>query len=260
MAKRKGYEKDREIRRRLRETERQLLVQRVYQEEISGQVTLDESDYDLYYQAHKEEFMDPARLGVAHIQLVDEETAADVMKRVENGEKFADLARELSVDSQTREKNGELGELRGGSTYIPGLGDEPQIAEAVAEMEVGAVTGPMQSAKGWHVLTVTRKAPEQQKELEKVKPQIEFELRRMKETGKCFAYLVEKDDGHAEVTTWPGNLISDRVFILRKMRDNFGGERVYFRFIFDGEIWSGFACGFGMYLTAKRTKLKSLRA
>ena len=184
MGERKGYEKDREIRKQLRDVEERLIIQKVYQEEISAQVTLDPSDYDLYYQAHKEEFKEPARIGVAHIQLSDEETAAEVMKRLENGENFGELARELSVDSQTKEKNGALGELRVGSTYVPGLGSEPVIAEAAGALEIGAVTGPVESTKGWHILTVTRKAPERQRELEEIKSQIEFALRRLKEEEK----------------------------------------------------------------------------
>jgi len=184
MGRRKGYEKDKETRKKLREMEKQLVIHKVYQEEISDQVALGPSDYDLYYQAHKEEFEEPARIGIAHIQVADKEAAVEVMKRLEGGEKFADLARELSTDSGTKEKRGELGEMQVGSTYISGLGNEPMVAEAAAALEVGAVTGPVESARGWHVLTVTRKVPERQKQLDEVRQQIEFALRRLKEEEK----------------------------------------------------------------------------
>ena len=79
----------------------------------------------------------------------------------------------------------------------------------------------------------------------------------MRETGKCFAYHSQKN-GKPNIINWPGGVISDKVSILKMMCDNFGGERTYLRFKFEGEIWSGFSLGAGTYLRAKRTKLKSL--
>jgi len=81
----------------------------------------------------------------------------------------------------------------------------------------------------------------------------------MRETGKCFAYHTEKN-GKAVISTWPGLVISDKVFVLNNSKDNFGGERTYLRFLFEDEVWSGFSMGVGAYLRAKRTKLKDLHA
>jgi len=83
------------------------------------------------------------------------------------------------------------------------------------------------------------------------------DLRFMRRVGRCTAYLSEDS---RKITTWPGEVISDKVLILSKGRDSFGGERTYFRFMFDGQVWSGFGMGPGMYLRAKRTKIKSLYA
>ena len=73
--------------------------------------------------------------------------------------------------------------------------------------------------------------------------------------GNIFAYLSE--DGK-KVTNWPGMVFSDNLHFLCNMTDNFGGERTYLRFRFNGDVWSGFAMGKGMYLRARKTKLKSL--
>lgn len=85
----------------------------------------------------------------------------------------------------------------------------------------------------------------------------EREKLRIRETGEVFAYL--SGDGK-NVVNWPGRVLSNRVCILNECRDNFGGERIYLRFEFEGDIYSGFAMGRGVYLRAKRTKLKSLWA
>jgi len=83
------------------------------------------------------------------------------------------------------------------------------------------------------------------------------EVRQYKQENRMIAYL--SDDGR-RITNWPGYTISAQVFILNESRDNFGGERIYLRFVFDDSIWSGFAMGRGMYLRAKRTKLIGLYA
>lgn len=82
---------------------------------------------------------------------------------------------------------------------------------------------------------------------------LEIEKESMRKTGQVFAY----HSGYS-VTIWPGNVISNDVYVLSHSMDNFGGERTYLRFMFEGEIWSGFSMGEGMYLRARRTKLKSL--
>lgn len=89
------------------------------------------------------------------------------------------------------------------------------------------------------------------------------DLKQMQETGKGRAYLTVRKsligDVYA-VTTWPGLQIGGKVVILNRWRDNFGGTRVAFRLMFNGEVWSGSGPGAGMYCRLKRTGLKSLYA
>ena len=86
----------------------------------------------------------------------------------------------------------------------------------------------------------------------------EGEREHMRKTGHCFAYHTEVKGGAPQVTTWPGNRLDEGVRVLSVGTDNFGGERTYLRFRFEGEIWSGFSMGPGMYLRARRTKIQHL--
>lgn len=79
----------------------------------------------------------------------------------------------------------------------------------------------------------------------------------IRKSDKVFAYL--SSDGK-QVHDWPGGVMSDKVLVLSESTDNFGGTRIYLRFEFEGVIFSGFAMGRGVYLRAKRTKLKGLYA
>ncbi len=85
----------------------------------------------------------------------------------------------------------------------------------------------------------------------------ERERELIRKSDEVFLYLSE--DGK-EVHDWPGGVMSNKVFILSEHTDNFGGNRTYLRFEFEGTIFSGFAMGKGVYLRAKRTQLKSLYA
>lgn len=82
----------------------------------------------------------------------------------------------------------------------------------------------------------------------------------MKATGKGFGYLSSDARGIPQITTWPGKVLADRVVVLRKWRDSFGGHRVSFRFCFEGAVWSGSGPGNGMYCRFRKTKLRSLHA
>lgn len=78
--------------------------------------------------------------------------------------------------------------------------------------------------------------------------------KQMRVNGKTMAYL--SGDGK-KITTWDGTVLSGRVTITNETKGNFGDERVYFRFTFNGEVWSGMG-RYGMYCKAKRTKLKTI--
>jgi hypothetical protein len=87
----------------------------------------------------------------------------------------------------------------------------------------------------------------------------------MRRTGKVFAYLSKAPEGSDHkhnVTTWSGGVLSADVAIQGKAKGAFGsGCRdvgFYIRFRFEGEVWAGYCRGEGMYLRARRTKLKYL--
>ena len=55
---RKGYDKDPEVLKGLEEVKRQLMVQKIFQEEVYSKIEVSDSDAELYYQAHEDEFED----------------------------------------------------------------------------------------------------------------------------------------------------------------------------------------------------------
>ena len=87
---------------------------------------------------------------VRHILLDEEEQALAALEALETGESFADLARAISTDTGSGFGGGELGEAFVGN-YVR------EFREAIADAEVGALVGPVESEFGYHILQVRSK-------------------------------------------------------------------------------------------------------
>jgi peptidyl-prolyl cis-trans isomerase D len=118
------------------------------------------SDEDLQarYNEEKAAFEGEAEWQVAHIMVeINDDRDADaasaeaekISARLQNGEEFAALARELSDDAGTAETGGELGLLK--------LGDFPEFDNALQALQTGDVSAPVQSESGVHLLKVIDK-------------------------------------------------------------------------------------------------------
>ncbi len=140
----------------------ELLLQRVREREVEPRVRITEPELEAFIR-EQSDTPDAANLeiNIAQILVALPENASDVQllpltakaqraaERARAGENFATLARELS-DASDRAAGGELG-LRSAERY-------PQLfVEAVQNLAVGAVAGPLRSGAGWHVLKLLDK-------------------------------------------------------------------------------------------------------
>jgi peptidyl-prolyl cis-trans isomerase SurA len=75
----------------------------------------------------------------------DDKKAYDLAERALKGEKFTDLARQYSEDSDTKERGGFL-------TFFRRDAPPPEFADTVSKMRLGDVAGPVKTKYGWHVI------------------------------------------------------------------------------------------------------------
>jgi foldase protein PrsA len=76
---------------------------------------------------------------VYDIVLPDSVTAADVKQRIDNGEDFMTIAREMSLDGETSEKGGDMG-------WLPIHVLDSNLEYTVERLEIGKVSDPVQTS------------------------------------------------------------------------------------------------------------------
>lgn len=107
----------------------------------------------------------------AHILVETEQEALAVIDRLDAGEDFAGLARELSTDFGSGANGGDLG------WFGPGM-MVPPFEQAVMALEAGAVSAPVETQFGWHVITLNDTREVTPPALDEVRADIEAELRQ----------------------------------------------------------------------------------
>lgn len=127
-----------------------------------------------YYAAHPEKFTSPPQQRVSVILLRMDpgapdtdwqkatEEAQDLVKRVRDGEDFAELARQYSGD-QTAEEGGDMGYLHEG--MLPGL-----PAEIVSKLQPGETSDPVTLMEGVSIFRLAERKPSVLNSFEAVKP------------------------------------------------------------------------------------------
>jgi peptidyl-prolyl cis-trans isomerase D len=122
-------------------------------EDLEPEVEVTEEAVRDYYERQRGRFARDEERRARHILVTvdsgDEDAAraqaADIQARIEAGEDFETLARELSDDTGTRAQGGDLGWL------TQGLLDD-DLENALYAMDIGEVRGPVRSTFGYHVI------------------------------------------------------------------------------------------------------------
>ncbi len=140
----------------------QFYLRRVVEERLTDAAV--QAAYDARYGATP-----PVReVRASHILVSEEAKAQELRAEIEAGADFADLAREHGTDG-TRNTGGDLGFFTRDVMVAP-------FADAAFAMEVGAVSQPVQTQFGWHLIKLTESREQPKPTLDEVRADLEEDL------------------------------------------------------------------------------------
>jgi len=182
-----------------RNLERQMIQQRVQQNEVLGKIGVTDDEARRYYEAHMNEFTTPPSVTLREILVTvstdakglnvatDEaakERAEEIRKRVTSGgESFEKLAAEVS-DSPSKANAGLIGPLSVNDI-------SPDLRKLIEGMKQGDVSELVRAPRGYQVLKLESITPTQTMSLEQARAQISERVFTDKRKAEFQKYLVK---------------------------------------------------------------------
>ncbi|NMM64804.1 peptidylprolyl isomerase [Clostridium sp. P21] len=143
---------------------------------VMQQVSVEDKEVEDYYNANKENFKNPETVSAKHILVESEEKAKKVAEEINNGMDFEDAAKQYS-SCPSKEQGGNLGNFGRGQMV-------PEFEEAAFALEIGALSAPVKTQFGYHLIKVENKSQSSVKSFEEVKNTIKSKLLQERQSFK----------------------------------------------------------------------------
>ena len=186
-ARRRGYDEDPEVLRVMK----QQMISKFLQKDFESKLKVEDvpdADVEKYYKDHPAEFNQKDEVRVSEVVAKDKPKAdkayAEAKALPKGGpaamaptpeqKQFKDIVAKYSEDEDAKQRGGDLGFFDKETTRYP----KPVVEASFKLAEVGDVTPPFKTDKGWTVVRLTQKRPGFNRPLAEVKRQIQQRLFR----------------------------------------------------------------------------------
>ena len=168
----------------------QLMLLKVVDMEVRGNVMVGDSEMKRYYAGHRDRFALPEEylLSQIFVQRRSPEETADALTKarramddLKRGEKFEDVALQYS-DAPNAVQGGQLGLVRQGELL-------PAIERAIAALVPGGISDIIENADGFHIIRVDDKKSKQFRSFEQVRYEIQGLVFEQKKEDMFQAWL-----------------------------------------------------------------------
>ncbi len=148
-AQRNLLEREPAFKERLKVVKEDMLTQYAIQKAVE-KVRVTEDEIKKFYDENPKQFESGVTFNADHILVDAEEKALDIKAKIDAGEiSFEDAAKQYS-SCPSGKSGGSLGDFAHGQMV-------PEFENACAEMEIGAISSPVHSQFGWHLIRLNKK-------------------------------------------------------------------------------------------------------
>lgn len=174
-------------------------------DEVKAYLAAQKSTVEKYYNDNAIEFTEEERIRARHIfvRIDDKRPEAEAKKLAETIRKdltpanFAKMAAQHSDDPSTKNKGGDVGELKPGQSI-------PEVRAAALKLGEGQISDPIQTTFGYHIVMVDKKVPPTKRPLSDVETEIARKLLAKEKQPQLVSQLrsiVEKGN-KSEIDAW----------------------------------------------------------
>ncbi|MFC1592365.1 peptidyl-prolyl cis-trans isomerase [Thermodesulfobacteriota bacterium] len=196
------YDQDPEVRRRLAQVEKELLVNKVLEDELKDTITMAPEDLQNYFEAHKSEYARKEAVRLRLIKAGMQEIADNVIKTLAGGKDFSELAREISLDNATAEKGGAFKRwVRKGMDDL-GIGNVEVVSRALFAARKGEVTPAVEAGGYYYIFKIDEHRPAKMRPFEEVAERVKNDY-YMQKVQRSYQGLLEQVLKSAEVKLYP---------------------------------------------------------
>ena len=135
-----------EQKRQLKDYEESLMIEMYLKEVQENFVFAKEEEIDEYYNEHKQDFDSPIAVTAKHILVSTKEEAEVALNRIKKGEKFEEVAQEISTDTVSAKQGGLIGPFRRGELV-------KEFEDVVFNLKKGEISNIVETPFGFHIIT-----------------------------------------------------------------------------------------------------------
>ncbi|PYI55040.1 foldase protein PrsA [Paenibacillus flagellatus] len=117
---------------------------------LESKTDVTDEEIQKYYDENKEAMSTPEQVKASHILVATKEESEAILTQLKAGADFAQLAKEKSTDTGSKDKGGDL-------DYFPRGAMVKEFEDAAFALNVGEMSGVVQSEHGFHIIKVTDK-------------------------------------------------------------------------------------------------------
>jgi peptidyl-prolyl cis-trans isomerase C len=152
---------------------------------VTADVKVGEDQIAKAFEERKAQLAVPEKRRLRHLVVRTEDEAKQALARINGPESFEDVAEEVSLDTSTKDRGGELGTVSRAQL-------DPAFGGAAFGAAKGATFGPVQTKNGWHVGLVEEVTPGRPVTLEEVHDSLRDTLAAEAGLAKWRGYLADR--------------------------------------------------------------------